>query len=707
MTSESSHYLNRELSWLEFNQRVLEEAQDSSLPLIERLRFLTITASNLDEFFMVRVGGLQVLSRQGGTGRDPAGLSTDEQLVQISERTHTITQEQYRCYLDDVDKKLAAEGIKRVRPGEVTHRQATHLKRIFESEIFGVYTPMAIEPDTEFPLLINRTLNVAVQLEPADGTNNESAEPRFAIIPLGRSQLRFITLPSEGGYEYMLLEDVIDMFSQRLFPGEGVVETIPFRITRNADLSVQEDDASDLMTEMEQVLDARVVGHCARLELASRASDELLQFLVNGLEVSDLSIYSIDGPLDLSAFTQLTDISGYDSLKYQTWTPRPSLFIDPTVGMFDAIAARDIVLYHPYENFDPVLSLIEEAAADPDVLAIKQTLYRTSDNSPIADALARAARHGKFVTAIVELKARFDEAQNIERARMLEQSGVQVIYGVKGLKTHAKLCIVVRREPHGIQRYVHFGTGNYNEATARIYSDVSFLTCNEELGADAISFFNAVSGYSQPQTFRKLAAAPIGLREKLLELIESETDRKEQGQEASITAKLNSLVDPEVIQALYKASKAGVQIRLNVRGICCLKPGVKGLSENITVVSIIDRFLEHARILLFHHGGDQLLFISSADWMPRNLDRRVELMVPIEDRLCKERLIDILETSFLDNVKSSRLEPNGLYQRLQASANPTRSQEAIYLNVKQTIEEAAHSRPTVFEPYMAPGSEQT
>ena len=706
MKPNNSHYLNRELSWLEFNQRVLEEALNTSIPLLERLRFLTITASNLDEFFMVRVGGLQLLAGQGIVHRDPAGYTPQEQLELISERTHAITDEQYNCYLNDVEQKLAAEGIKRIQPAMITHRQSTHLKRIFESEIFGVYTPMAIRDGDDFPLLMNRTLNVAVQLEP-DASEGDESKPRFAIIPLGQGQLRFITLPSEGGYEYMLLEDVIEMFVQRMFPGEQVVAAIPFRVTRNADLSVREDDASDLISEMEVVLDARVVGHCVRLEHASAASECLLEFLSSGLGVDAQGTYSIDGPLDLSAYTQIADLSGYEGLKYESWTPRPSLLIDPTVDMFDAISARDIVLYHPYESFDPVLSLIEQAAADPDVLAIKQTLYRTSRNSPIVNALARAARHGKFVTAIVELKARFDEARNIEWAKMLEQSGVQVIYGVKGLKTHAKLCIVVRREAHGIQRYVHFGTGNYNESTARIYSDVSFLTCNEELGADAISFFNAISGYSQPQAFRKLEAAPIGLREKLLELIEGETDRRRQGQEASITAKLNSLVDPQIIGALYAASQAGVKIQLNVRGICCLKPGVAGLSENIKVVSIIDRFLEHARILLFHQGGDPLLYISSADWMPRNLDRRVELMVPIEDRQCRDQIIEVLNVAFQDNVKASGLDEDGQYRRLAVDGGHYRSQEAIYHSVKESIERAEHSRPTVFEPYMAPGMDRT
>ncbi|HEY2411345.1 MAG TPA: polyphosphate kinase 1, partial [Pirellulaceae bacterium] len=395
-----------------------------------------------------------------------------------------------------------------------------------------------------------------------------------------------------------------------------------------------------------------------------------------------------------------------EALKYEPWPPQPSPDIEQGTKMFDIISRQDVLLFHPYESFDPVLRLIEEAAADPDVLAIKQILYRTSRKSPIVAALARAAQRGKYVTVIVELKARFDEARNIEWARSLEEQGVQVIYGVKGLKTHAKTCIIVRREPHGVVRYVHFGTGNYNEITAKIYSDASLLTANEELGADAVAFFNAITGYSQPQRYRKIEAAPTGLRPRILELIEAETHRRQQGQQAFIDAKINSLVDPEIISALYAASQAGVPVRLNVRGICCLRPGVAELSENISVVSIVDRYLEHSRIFHFHHGGDNLVFISSADWMPRNLDRRIELLVPIEDQAAKERLIAILNTYFDDNVKARLLQPDGTYKRLKPGRKKARrSQEVLYEEVRQRVKEAGQSKTTTFEPHRAPGAE--
>ncbi len=423
--------------------------------------------------------------------------------------------------------------------------------------------------------------------------------------------------------------------------------------------------------------------------------------------MEDEDIFLAPGPVDLSAFMPLTDRAGFDSLKYAPWPPQPSPDVEPGISMFEQLSQRDILLVHPYQSFEPVLRLIEEAAADPDVLAIKQILYRTSRTSPIVAALAKAAQRGKYVTVIVELKARFDEARNIEWARNLEEAGVQVIFGVKKLKTHAKLCVIVRREPQGIQRYCHFGTGNYNELTAKIYSDVSLLTCNEELGADAVSFFNAITGYSQPQRFRKIEAAPIGLRSRVLELIEGETKRKKEGQKASITAKVNSLVDPEIIQALYAASQAGVKVRLNIRGVCCLRPGVQGLSENITVISVIDRFLEHARILHFHHGGDNLVLISSADWMSRNLDRRIELLVPVEEPTLSARLIGVLEAYFEDNLKSHELQPSGHYRQRKPSARrkQKRSQEMLYEEACKMVRKDLQSQRTTFEPHRSVGEE--
>jgi polyphosphate kinase len=720
MTTNPHRFINRELSWLEFNQRVLEEAQDERLPALERLRFVAISASNLDEFFMVRVGGLQILADGGTSTTDPAGLTPEEQLQAISRRVHQMVADQYACFNGHVEPTLAEAGLRRVRPEDLSERQRELLEQVFESEIYPIYTPQAVSTGAEFPLLPGLSLNICVQLA-AKLTSAGSAvtdamkeagaatasEPRFAVLPLGRQGRRFFTVPSERGYAYILIEDLVRLFIARFFPQETILECVPFRITRNADLSFREDQAADLLVGMTELLTRRRQGDSVRLEIAANSSTATLEFLQSVLMLSERDLFLIPGPLELSTFSQLCDLKGFDSLRYESWPPLASPDIDPKIDIFQAITQQDILLHHPYESFDPVVRLIEAAADDPDVLAIKQILYRTSRNSPIVAALARAARRGKQVTAIVELKARFDEARNIAWAKNLAQDDVQVIYGVKGLKTHAKLCIVVRREPHGIQRYVHFGTGNYNEITSRIYSDISLMTCNEELGADASSFFNAITGYTQPQNLPKLAAAPLGLRSRLMELILGETERKRQGQKAQITAKLNSLVDPEIIAALYQASQAGVKVRLNVRGICCLRPGVPGLSENISVVSIVDRFLEHARILYFYHGGDERVFISSADWMPRNLDRRVELLVPIEAPLAKQRLVTILDYYFQDNEKARQLLPDGNYQRVKSSKRKSfRSQERLYQDLAQVAAQAEQTRRVVFEPHRAPNHEE-
>ena len=760
-----SRFFNRELSWLEFDQRVLDEARDPTIPLLERLKFLAITSSNLDEFTMVRVGSLQLLLAEGESRPDPNGLTTTEQLRAIGERMHSFADEQYRVYLSELEPALAQAGMRRVQPQELNDRQRKHVLALFEQEIFPVLTPMAVavvldsatsdlapeasanetraakkratkkkvaplaaptipvltrtdgatsvtdapvffpSADTpSFPPLINQSLSLCVRLAPSAG----SLVPRFAIVPFGRNRQRFLTLPSESGFSFILLEDVVGLFLALLFPGETIEECVPFRITRNADLELREDLAFDLLREMQEIVNARREGACVRLEVAESGSQIVREFLQSAVAVADEWVFAVPGPLDLGAFFRLTDSQGFDALRYEQWSPKPLPQVDPAESLFTTIARRDVLLYHPYESFDLVVRLIEEAADDPDVLAIKQTLYRSSAKSPIVAALKRAAQKGKYVTAVVELKARFDELRNIEWARDLERAEVQVIYGVKGLKTHAKDCLIVRREPQGITRYVHFGTGNYNEITSRIYSDVSLMTCNDDLGADATAFFNAITGYSQPQQFRKIEMAPIGLRDKLLEMIEAEAQRKKHGQKAVIMAKFNALVDERMIEALYEASQEGVKIRLNVRGICCLRPGVPGLSENITVTSVVDRFLEHARVFYFYHGGDERLFISSADWMPRNLDRRVELLVPVEDPACRTKLMAIMKTHFQDNVKAKKLLPNGTYERVKpsSSAEPCRSQEVLYRRAIDAIEQAERAALTVFEPHRAPGAEE-
>jgi len=691
-------FLNRELSWLEFNRRVLDEAVDESVPLLERLKFLSITSSNLDEFFMVRVGGLQQLLDEGKNRFDPAGMTTRQQLAEISARTHQLVADQAACFLQDIEPKLMAAGIRRLAPAQVGPEHAEYLERLFDREIYPILTPRAVKSPADFPLLTGLGLELLVRLKPASAS---SRRPRFAIVTLPKRLSRFITVPvRQDGYDYLLLEDVVGMFQERLFPGEAISECLPFRITRNADLMVREDLAGDLLAQMRGVLDARKRSGCVRLEVSERASKTALSFLRNALKVNAAQIYPVPDPLDLTSYRELAALTGFEELKYEPWPPQPSPQIAPNESMFEILGRRDLLLMHPYESFDPVVHLLDQAADDPDVLAIKQILYRTSGSSPIVAALARAADKGKHVTVVVELKARFDEARNIDWARALEQSGVQVIYGLRGLKVHAKICIIVRREPAGVRRYVHFGTGNYNEVTARLYSDVSFMTSNEDFGADATQFFNTITAYSQPIRYRRIEVAPLGLRSELLSLIESEAQRCRQGQQGQILAKLNSLVDAEIIRALYRASQQGVQIQLNIRGICCLRPGVPKLSQNIEVISIIDRFLEHGRILYFHHGGEPRVFISSADWMPRNLDRRVELLVPIEDSALQARLVAALKLTFQDNVKARRLLPDGRYEKPHGdgTAKAVRSQQAFYEQARQAAKQAQKDRYQTFVP---------
>jgi polyphosphate kinase len=701
MEQGESRFVNRELSWLEFNHRVLDEARDASIPLLERLKFLAITASNLDEFFGVRVGGLQMLDTQGSSKRDPAGMTARQQLEAISGRVRRMVDDQYTCYGGELEPALDANGIRRLRADDLTDFQLQAALEVFEERIYPVFTPMAIDGGRPLPLLTNQSLHLCCRLRPApDG----AGEPRIAVLPFGRAATRFVTLPAERGYAYMLLEDLVAMNVDRFFPGEEIEETAVFRITRNADLSVREDLASDLLAEMETVLDARKESACVRLEIDAAASPAIRGFLQAMLEVPDAQVYPVRGPVEMAAFMRLTDLSGFDGLRCEPWPPQPDPGLDPRESIFATLAVRDVLLYHPFDSFEPVVRFVEEASEDPDVLSIKQVLYRTSRNSPIVAALKRAAERGKYVTALVELKARFDEARNIEWAKEMERAGVQVIYGVKGLKTHAKVCVVVRQEPQGIRRYVHYGTGNYNESTARLYTDASLMSANEDLGADATTFFNAVCGYSQLQPFRKIEAAPHGLRPRLLALIESERQRKLQGQRAHIIAKFNSLADAEIIDALYAASEAGVKIELNVRGICCLRPGVAGLSENISVISIIDRFLEHSRILYFHHGGDDLVFISSADWMRRNLDKRLELLVPVEDPASRERLMRILSTCLDDSAKGRRILADGGYEPPRAAAADAAvgSQATLYMEACERAKQAGRMQPLVFEPHRSP-----
>lgn len=695
-------FVNRELSWLDFNQRVLDEATDPTVPLLERVNFLAITGSNLDEFFMVRAGGLEILVAGNVSSPGPAGMTPRRQLSALHERAHRMAEAQYAC-LAALESELASQGVRRRTASDLTPRQRELAEAHFDSEVFPVLTPMAVEGAAGFPLLTNLALQALVRLAPPP----EGKEERFAILPLGAGLRRFVPLGGalETDFEYMPVEDLIAMFVQRFFPGQEVLEFIPFRIARNAAMSLQDEFAADMLSEMESILAARRTSDCVRLETAARVSRAATEFLLHGLEIDPRSVYRIRGPIDLTAFRRLVELDGRESWRYPTWTPRASPQIDLSRGIFEQLAARGVLLFHPYESFDPVVRMIEEAARDPDVLAIKQVLYRTSAGSPIVSALRTAADNGKVVTVVLELKARFDEARNIRWARELEEAGVQLIYGVKGLKTHAKVCLIVRREPRGIVRYCHFGTGNYNEKTARLYSDLGFMTSDPDFGADASAFFNAICGYSEPQRYGKLDQAPTTLRDKLISLIRGEAERKRHGQKALIMAKMNALVDPQMVRELCAASQAGVEIRLSVRGTCCLRPGIKGFSENITISSVIDRYLEHARIFYFHQGGAQLMFISSADWMSRNLSRRVELMIPIEDPDHKRRLRGILETCLADNVKSRHMLPDGSFRKPLAArgSKAVRSQEVFYKQAVETAEETLQARRRAFEPHRPTG----
>ncbi|MFT5473981.1 MAG: polyphosphate kinase [Kiritimatiellia bacterium] len=699
MTMHNRRFVNREFSWLEFNQRVLDEALDPSIPLLERLLFLTISVSNLDEFYMVRAGGLQMLRERRMTQLDPSGLSPAEQLEGIRERVDAMVAEQYQAYEMIVEEELPKHGLTRVRPAELTPSQQDFMHRYFKDEIFPVATPGAI--GEAFPLISGLRMFIAVRLKAAAP---DEKSPRTALIPIGIQMNRFVTLPSTSGRHYILLEDIITTNIEAFFPGQTVLEAEAFRIARNADLSVNEEWATDLAKEMEQILQARRKSGCVRLEIGVGASAILKHYLQRKLGIGEQETIVCPGPLDLSEFNRLGGSESHHDLRYPSWTPQATPNVDLGKSMLDQIARRDILLLHPYESFDPVIRFLTEAAEDPNVLAIKQVLYRTSADSAIVSALRKAAANGKYVTVLVELKARFDEARNIEWARTLEEEGIQVIYGVRHLKTHAKICLVVRREAGRIVRYTHFGTGNYNEKTARLYCDVGLLTQDDELGADASAFFNAISGFSNPQPYRRIATAPHSLRNHLLECIQGEIERSKQGQKARIMAKMNSLVDPALIQALYRASSAGVDIQLCVRGICCLRPGVKGLSENIRVVSIIDRFLEHSRIFYFEEGGEQRMYIASADWMPRNLDRRIELMIPVVDSSARKKLIKHVQTTLSDTSKAREILANGKFARVFPSgkSRPLRSQEKECQRALRASDSAARARATVFEPHRPP-----
>jgi len=687
-------YFNRELSWLEFNQRVLEEAGNPKNPMLERLKFLAITASNLDEFFMVRVGGLYMARKAGRRRKDPAGMTPRAQLNEIYTRSHTMMNELHDCFSDVVSPALNHGNIRHALIEELTAEQLASLFDLFREELYPVITPIALQSGKNIPNLQNLSLNLLIRLQKKTSKDRTNC---YAVLSMDRSGSRIVQLPAENGFEYVLQEEIIKKYAADWFPGFDVKESALFRITRNADFAVRENEAPDLMSGMEDVLEERKKGDCIRLEVEVGISKGLLKFLCGNLPVNAQGVYPIKGVLNMKDFISLAFIDGYDELKTEPWPPQASPAVVPNEPMFDQIARKDLLFYHPYESFDPIIRFIEEAAADADTMAVKMVLYRTSSDSAIISALKRASDNGVNVTVLMELKARFDEAQNIGWARDLEQCGVQVIYGVKGYKTHAKICMVVRREPTGVMRYCHFGTGNYNESTARLYGDISYLTCNPDLGNDASGFFNALCGYAQPRDFNLISMAPINMRDKLLELIDFEIERAKKGKKARVNIKVNSLVDVALSEKIYEAAAAGVKIHLNIRGICCLQP-----RPNIEVTSIIDRYLEHARIIHFHHGGKPRVFIASADWMPRNLDKRLELMVPVVDEECRNHLIAMLNIHMADNQSSWLLQPNGAYNRVvKRGPEKIRSQEVLYLQACEAIAAAEKKRRTRFEPHRA------
>lgn len=670
------HFLNRELSWLAFNERVLAEAARVELPVLERVKFLAITASNLDEFFMVRVGALQLLREQGRRVKDHAGLTPTQQWEQIQQRATAFVARQYEILNDELLPLLREKGIRRLMPEDLTPAQKTHLEDYFTEHIFPVLSPIALDDAT--PRISAPALQIALLCSVQSETDGKRTR-RLVLFTLPSNLPRHVQVPdAEGGqYAYVNLEDLLCQFIHLFFPSEKVISSARFRISRNSDISVDDESAFDLASEMEDVLEARLQSPAIRIEIEDGAPRDLVKAIRDLCGAKSAQVYTIPGELDLRAYFVIAGLSGFEELKVEPWDSQPSSQIEPGESMFDAIKRGDILLHHPHESFDPVLQLIEEAAADPDVIAIKQILYRTAKNSRIISALIRAAEAGKHVTVLVELKARFDEARNLERAEDLLNAGAQIIYGVRGLKTHAKICLVMRRETGHLMRYMHFGTGNYNEATSKLYTDISYLTCRQNYGSDASAFFNTVTGRSRFGHFERISMAPFGLRERLVSMIQSETERARQGEEAEIMLKMNALEDRKMIEALYEASQAGVKIRLNVRGICCLRPGVKGLSENISVISIIDRYLEHARIYHFRQGGRPVIFISSADFMNRNLSKRVELLVPVEEKEAKKRLTHILETHFADTSRGRILKSDGTWTSPTTVGKTLRSQEVF------------------------------
>ncbi|MBN2217059.1 MAG: polyphosphate kinase 1 [Pirellulales bacterium] len=691
------HFVNRELSWLEFNDRVLREGLSPDVPLLERLKFLAIVGSNLDEAFMIRVAGLMQQRAAGVRRRDPSGMSPAQQLQAFGLRAHRMVAEQTAGIRDALDE-LREHGLFVLEPAELVDEQSQFLKNHFAREIAPVLTPLAMEDLDPKPLLPGLQLHVAALLARQNGHEEND---KIVVVPVPACFSRFINLHAKEGVALVRIEELIAAHLGPFFPSRKVLATVVFRITRDADVAIVDDDAGDLLDAVAEAVRDRRRRAPVRLEISARPDPRLRQWLVDWLRLRDEDVYEIDGMLDATGLWQIANWPGFDKLKQADWPPqRPQGLMDED-DLFEAVREDDVLLVHPYESFEPIVRLLEQAAADPHVLSIKQTLYRTSGDSPIISALERASKSGKEVTVLVELKARFDEARNVGWARRLEDAGCHVVYGIAGLKTHAKALLIVRRETYGIRRYVHLSTGNYNDRTARLYSDIGLLTADRDLATDVANFFNLLTGYSDVVGWAKLAVAPTGLRRRFVELIRREAKVSTADEPGLIIAKMNSLEDPEICEALYEASEAGVKVMLNIRGICCLRPGIKGLSSNIKVTSIVDRFLEHARIFYFRNAGHEEIYLSSADWMRRNLSKRLELLFPVGSPKLRRRLMNMLDTYFADNVKSHRLLSNGTYERVIPHGPPVRAQEVLH-NQAVDAAKAAEQTRLQFRPLARP-----
>ena len=683
MPEKKLPYYNRELSWMDFNARVLEEATKKENPLMERLRFLAITGSNLDEFFMVRVAGVKAQVNSNYKSKNDFDLTPQELLPLLEEKAHKFMERQYSCLHRSIGPAMAKQGLRFLRCQDMTPEQLDYISQYFRQILFPVLTPLAVDGSRPFPMLANKTLNIAVYLK----SKERKEEKNFAIVQVPSILPRFLELPSQEGRAFTLLEDIIIYKLDELFELHEIKAACPFRITRDSDLEIDE-EAEDFMSEVKKSIKRRKRGRPVRLELLLHCDKSIRSFLIDMLKIKKSEIYEVPGPLDLTFLSKFAGIKGCEDLCFKPITPVPAADFWGYDDLFAAIREKDRLVHHPYESFDCVVKFIEQAAEDEDVLAIKQTLYRVSGNSPIIAALIKAAENGKQVTVLVELKARFDEENNINWANKLEKAGCHVIYGLQGLKTHCKIALVVRREEDGIRRYLHLGTGNYNDSTAKIYTDMGLFTCNSQYGADASSLFNVITGYSRPPEYQHFVVAPHGMRSFFVRRIKEETENAKKGLPCGITAKVNSLVDPEIIGLLYQASQAGVPVKLVVRGICCLIPGLPGVSENITVISIVGQLLEHSRIFRFENAGDPKIYMGSADWMPRNLDRRVELVFPIEEEDLKQRAFETLDTFLQDNTNARMMLPDTTYKHVDRRGKTAFScQLAFYRRAQDRLKE--------------------